>query len=116
MINTKIYCISTDDISGHWDNLTDEEFITQALKHGDTFNLNTFANAFNQSDVNTNTDVIRIISTEIPEPMHTRLIEDIDRNIEQSEQFYQSGEELAFIIGYLKQALQHIKTNLMPSK
>jgi len=70
MTITKIYCFSIDDISGHWDNLTDEEFITEALKHGDTYDLEGFSNAFNNEEVNTFTDVIRIISTEIPDPLH----------------------------------------------
>lgn len=113
---TKIYCISVDDIiDTHWDELTDEQFIAAAEKHGDTFDLDTFANAFNQSDVNTNTDVIRIITTETVSPTDQRIIIDIDINLDKVEEQIERGEEKAFTIGYLKQALWNAK-NILQSK
>jgi hypothetical protein len=113
---TKIYCISTDDIiDTHWDNITNEEFIELAERYGDTFDLDTFANAFNQSDVNTNTDVIRIITTETRDPRDIRICTDIEYTLDKVEEQIERGEEKAFTIGYLKQALWNAK-NILQSK
>jgi len=112
---TKIYCISTDDINTYHGDLTDEQFIAAAEKHGDTYDLDTFANAFNQSDVNTNTDVIRIITTETRDPRDIRICTDIEYTLDKVEEQIERGEEKAFTIGYLKQALWNAK-NILQSK
>ena len=113
---TKIYCISTDDINTYHGDLTDEQFIAAATRHGDTYSLEDFANAFNQSDVNTNTDAIRVITTETVSPRDQRIIDDIDTNLDRAEQFNNEGVEISFIVGYLKQALKHVKDNISPSR
>ena len=112
---TKIYCFSTDDCEHLYHQLTDDQFIAAAEKHGDTFDLDTFANAFNQSDVNTNTDVIRIITTETRDPRDIRICTDIEYNLEKVEEQIERGEDKAFTIGYLKQALWNVK-NILQSK
>lgn len=59
---TKVYCFSTDDTDAHYAELTDEQFIAEAEKHGNTYSLEDFTKAFNFCNVNTYTDVIRIIT------------------------------------------------------
>ena len=106
---TKIYCISADDINTYHGDLTDEQFIAAAEKHGDTFDLDTFANAFNQSDVNTKTDAIRIITTETVSPRDQRIINSINDTLEEVDKQIKEGQELAYTIGWAKAALNNIK-------
>lgn len=59
---TKYYVISSDDIPAFHGDLTDEQFISFATENGQVFdNPQDFAKAFNDQDINTYTDVIRII-------------------------------------------------------
>jgi len=112
---TKIYCISTDDVDAYHGDINDEDFVRLATRHGDVYDLDTFANAFNQSDVNTNTDVIRIITTETRDPRDIRICTDIEYTLDKVEEQIERGEEKAFTIGYLKQALWNAK-NILQSK
>lgn len=61
MKETRVYVINVDKIEEDYMSLTNEEFMTEAENQGTVYSLKGFENAFNWSDINSFTQVIRII-------------------------------------------------------
>jgi len=65
-VEIRVYAIDTFNLQEqHWNELTDDEFMTLAEESGNVYTLEGFKEAFNASDVNTEIDVIRFISVPI---------------------------------------------------
>jgi len=65
-VEIRVYLIDTHNIKEqHWNELTDEEFMVIAEGEGNVHSLNGFQEAFNNSDINTEIDVVRFISVPI---------------------------------------------------
>lgn len=60
---TRVYLINLNnvDLNDHYQALTDEQFMDIAEQEGTVYPLKGFADAFNLSTINTESDVIRII-------------------------------------------------------
>lgn len=63
-METRVYVINTDIQSSNifYQNMTDEEFINEAELQGTVYSLEGFVTAFNNEEVNTDTDVIKTIT------------------------------------------------------
>lgn len=63
---TRVYVIDTfNTVVKNWNEITDEEFMTLAEESGNVYTLEGFKEAFNNSDINTEIDVLRFISVPI---------------------------------------------------
>ena len=74
MKELRVYVIDIEEIDDDFlDNmgidqsvqLNDEDFITVAEEQGNVYTLNGFAQAFNDQDINSSTDIIRFIEVEV---------------------------------------------------
>ena len=63
-METRVYVINTDIQSSgvFYQRMTDEEFINEAELQGTVYTLENFVNAFNNEEINTDTDVIKTIT------------------------------------------------------
>ena len=65
-VKIRVYTIDTFNLQEQdWNKLTDDEFMTLAEKEGNVYTLEGFKDAFNNSDVNSEIDVIRFISVRL---------------------------------------------------
>jgi hypothetical protein len=67
---TRVYVINThdervEDMEKGFSDLTDEEFMFEAEEQGRVYTIEGFQRAFNESEVNTEIDLIRFIEVEI---------------------------------------------------
>jgi|TARA_R100000084_G_C4610324_1_gene127762 hypothetical protein len=67
-MNAKVYLINIENVSKDtedkaWsvEGLSDEEFMTEAERQGNVYSVEGFEKAFNDMEINTFTDVIKII-------------------------------------------------------
>lgn len=74
MKELRVYVIDIEEIDDDFlDNmgidqsvqLNDKDFITVAEEQGNVYTLNGFAQAFNDQDINSSTDIIRFIEVEV---------------------------------------------------
>lgn len=61
MKETRVYVINVDEIEGDYLELTNDEFIEEAENQGTVYTIDNFVIAFNNEDINTFTQVIRIL-------------------------------------------------------
>ncbi len=65
-VEIRVYAIDTFNLEErHWNDLTDDEFMTLAEEQGNIYTLQGFQEAFNSQDINTEIDAIRFISVPI---------------------------------------------------
>lgn len=60
---TKVYLVDGNNMISNkgFEEMTDEEFMTESESQGSVYSLKGFQRAFNEEEVNVNTDVIKII-------------------------------------------------------
>jgi hypothetical protein len=56
-----VYVINVDEIEGDYLKLTNDKFIEEAINQGTVYTIDNFVIAFNNEDINTFTQVIRIL-------------------------------------------------------
>lgn len=63
-METRVYVINTDIQSSgvFYQRMTDKEFMDEAELQGTVYTLENFVNAFNNEEINTDTDVIKTIT------------------------------------------------------
>ena len=63
-VETRVYALDTQDISidKGFEELSEEEWITECERQGRVYTLQGFQRAFNNEEVNTNVDIIRFIN------------------------------------------------------
>jgi hypothetical protein len=63
-VETRVYVLDCQDISTDkgFEELTEEEWITECERQGRVYTLNAFQRAFNEEEINPSIDVIRIIN------------------------------------------------------
>ena len=61
-VETRVYVVDTNDNNYNGDETSDEDFMDMAEADGRVYSLDSFQNAFNFSEVNTDIDVIRFIN------------------------------------------------------
>lgn len=64
VVETRVYALDTQDISidKGFEELSEEEWITECERQGRVYTLQGFQRAFNEEEINTNLDVIKFIS------------------------------------------------------
>lgn len=109
-----IYVISTDDLPSGVNVATidNTDFIKHSLVYGQSYTAHDFAKAFNEQEVNTYTDQIRII-TDDTSPRIANAIKYIDN--QETEVANMSDKDPHYIIGWLKQSLRIVKETLSPN-
>lgn len=110
---TKIYCIDVNNTDQDHIDISDELFIALAKAEGRAYNLEDFAESFNNCDVNTAKDVIRFISSYIEDPIDRRIVNNIDRTLTNIDTQIKEGQEKSYTIGWTVQALKDIKSTIL---
>lgn len=66
-VEIRVYVLDTQDISidKGFEELTEEEWIEQCERQGRVYSLQGFAKAFNEEEINTSIDVVKIINIKI---------------------------------------------------
>ena len=67
VVETRVYALDTQDISVDkgFEELTEEEWVVECERQGGVYSLQGFQRAFNEEEINTSIDVIRIINVKI---------------------------------------------------
>ena len=112
---TTIYVISTDDVDINLQSISNEEFIKYAEVYGQSYTPKEFEIAFNDQDINTYTDQIRIITDDVSTDAIriANAIKYIDN--QEIEVANMSDKDPHYVIGWLKQSLRTVK-NMIQSK
>ena len=112
---TTIYVISTDDVDINLQSISNEEFIKYAEVYGQSYTPKEFEIAFNDQDINTYTDQIRIITDDVSTDAvrNANAIKYIDN--QEIEVPNMSDKDPHYVIGWLKQSLRTVK-NMIQSK
>ena len=114
---TTIYVISNDiDTNYHHSHYSDEDFIYKANKYGQVFtSLDEFTKAFNDKEVNTDTDAIRIITDDVSTDAIriANAIKYIDN--QETEVANMTDKDPHYVIGWLKQSIRIVKETLSPN-
>lgn len=103
------YVISTDDLNIDHTEMTDQEFKDFAIRNGGEYTPAEFLSAFNTEQINTFTDVARLIDTDEYHPSADMAIRTVDRSIEEIETLTNEGKDKSYIIGWAKQSLKSVK-------
>ena len=112
---TTIYVISTDDVDINLQSISNEEFIKYAEVYGQSYTPKEFEIAFNDKEVNTDTDAIRIITDDVSTDALriANAIKYIDNQFTEVEAM--TDKDPHYIIGSLKQSLRIVKETLSPN-
>ncbi len=107
---TKIYCISTDDVDINLQSISNDEFIKYAEVYGQSYTPKDFEIAFNDQEVNTYTDQIRIITDDVSTDAIriANAIKYIDN--QETEVANMTDKDPHYVIGWLKQSLRTAKS------
>lgn len=113
---TTIYVISIDDIPDGVNviEMDNTDFIKFALVYGQAYTPKEFETAFNDQDVNSYTDQIRIITNEDIIPL---LLDNAINYIDNQETEVENmtDKDPYYVIGWLKQSLRTVK-NMIQAK
>ena len=113
---TIIYVISTDDVDINLQSISNDEFIKYSEVYGQSYTPKEFETAFNDQELNTYTDQIRIITDDVSTDAIriANAIKYIDNQLIEVEAM--KGKDPHYIIGWLKQSLRIVKETLSPNE